>query len=201
MIHFFKILNYETPNYINDIVNNYNNHDTGYALRNENLRYPIPSTTSFKNSFFPSTIDLWNNLDDTLANCTSLYSFKRELKKRVKKPPKHYSYGDRKGNILLCQLRNSKSQLNRDLFDDHLHNTPNCVTYSPETVDHFLLHCPNYLPERITLMNTLSSNPELDSKMSISSNDQIKGNKDLSYEESCMLSDYVMEFIKQSKRL
>ena len=50
-------------------------------------------------------------------------------------------------------------------------------------------------------MNTLLSNPELYSKISISSNDLIKGNKDLSYEESCMLSDYVMEFIKQSKRL
>ena len=50
-------------------------------------------------------------------------------------------------------------------------------------------------------MNSLLSNPELYSKISISSNDLIKGNKDLSYEESCMLSDYVMEFIKQSKRL
>ena len=120
----------------------------------------------------------------------------------MKKSPKHYFYGDRKGNILLCQLRNSESQLNQDLFDDHLHNTPNCVTCnSPETIDHFLLHCPNYLAERITLMNTLLSNPELYSKISISSNDLIKGNKDLSYEESCMLSDYVMEFIKKSKRL
>ena len=62
LIHLFKILNHETPNYINDIVNKYNSHETGYALRNEK-RYPIPRATSFKNSFFPSTIDLWNKID------------------------------------------------------------------------------------------------------------------------------------------
>ena len=52
LIHFFKILNYETPVYINNIVDRYNDHDTGYSLRNNNLRYPVPKTTSFQNHTF-----------------------------------------------------------------------------------------------------------------------------------------------------
>ena len=52
LIHVFKILSHETLNYMNDIVNKYNSHETGYVLRNDNLRYPMPRTTSFKKSFF-----------------------------------------------------------------------------------------------------------------------------------------------------
>ena len=51
LIHFFKILNHETPTYINNIVDRYNDHVTGYSLRNNNLRYPIPKTMAFKKIF------------------------------------------------------------------------------------------------------------------------------------------------------
>ena len=57
-IHFYKILNNDTPSYINNIVDHYNTHDSGYSLRSRDLRHPIPRTTSFKNSYFLSTIDL-----------------------------------------------------------------------------------------------------------------------------------------------
>ena len=52
LIHFFRILNHETPTYINSIKERYNNHDVGYSLRNNNLRYPVPRTTSSKNLTF-----------------------------------------------------------------------------------------------------------------------------------------------------
>ena len=104
LIQFFKILNNESPPYINDIVTKFNTHETGYSLRSSNLRHPIPRTTSYQNSFFIATIDLWNDLDPELKDATSLYSFKQILKKQVIKPPKYYGYGDRKSNILLCQL-------------------------------------------------------------------------------------------------
>ena len=80
VIHFFKILNYETLTYLNNIVDTYNDHNIGNSLKYNNLRYPVPKTTSFQKSYFPATIDLWNNLDPKLANCTSLYAFKRGLK-------------------------------------------------------------------------------------------------------------------------
>ena len=96
IIHFFKILNHETPTYINNIIERYNNHDVGYSLRNNNLRYPVPRTTSFKKSYFPATIDMWNNLDPRLANCTSLYSLKREIKKQAPSPAIYFAPGTRK---------------------------------------------------------------------------------------------------------
>lgn len=202
LIHFFKILNKETPFYINEIIDKYNNHEIGYALRNENLRYPTPRTASFKNSFFPSTIDQWNNLDQHLANCTSLFSLKREIQKNIPKPPKQYSHGERQANIILCQLRNSKSQLIQHLFNDHLNDNPNCTTCNvPETSEHFLFHCPKFSTERINMINTLLSKQDLYSKITISSNDMLKGNADLSYEENCILFDYVILFIKQTNRL
>ena len=111
-------------------------------------------------------------------------------------------YGERKANILLCQLRNSKSQLNQDLFDDHLNDSPNCVTCnSPETTEHFLFLCPKFAAERMNLFNSLISNPEIYSKISVSSNDMLKGNSDSSYEENCALLNYVISFIKQNNRL
>ena len=66
LIQFFKILNNEAPPYINDIVKNFNTHETGYNLRSSNLRHPIPRTVSYKNSFFIATTDLWNDLDPQL---------------------------------------------------------------------------------------------------------------------------------------
>ena len=66
LIKFFKILNNEAPPYINDILTNFNTHETGYNLRSSNLRHPVPRTTSYQNSFFISSTDLWNDLDPQL---------------------------------------------------------------------------------------------------------------------------------------
>lgn len=202
LIHFFKILNFETPNYINKIINDYNSHETTYTLRSNNLRYPTPRTTSFKNSYFPSTIDLWNNLDSNLSSCTSLYSFKKELRKKIRYPPKYYSYGDRKLSIILCQLRNSKSQLNEDLFNDHLIDSPNCLNCNcPESAQHFLLKCPKFNNERMELINSLMSEPSIYSTISLSPRDLLSGNSNLSHEDNCTLIKLVMSYIQQTKRL
>ena len=81
LINFYKILNHDTQSYINNIIDHYNTNGSGYSLRSRNLRHPIPRTTSFKNSHFLSTIDLWNSLDPELNNCTSLHLFKKLLRK------------------------------------------------------------------------------------------------------------------------
>ena len=115
-------------------------------------------------------------------------------------PPQHFLYGERKANILLCQL--NKSQLNQDLFNYNLNDSPNCITCnSPETSEHFLFLCPKFATERMNLFHSLISNPEIYSKISICSNDMLKGNSDLSNEEKCVLLNYVLTFIKQTNRL
>ena len=160
LFQFFKILNNEAPPYINDILTNFNTHETGYNLSSSNLRHPVPRTTSYQNSFFISTTDLWNDLDLQLKNATSLYSFKQTLKKQVLQPPKYYTHGDRTANILLCQLRNGKSQLNSDLHRDHLLESANCSQCMvPETSKHFLFNCSKCNTQRVALMNWLISKP------------------------------------------
>ena len=157
---------------------------------------------AFKKSFFPATIDLWNNLDPRLANCTSLYSFKREIKKQAPIPPNYFAQCTRKENIILCQLRNSKSQLNGDLYQDHLSDSTNCIHCDcPETIDHFILKCPKYVNERIDLINSLITQPNIYENITICVNDLLFGNPNLSNEENCALLSSVILYINQTNRL
>ena len=200
LIQFFKILNNESPPYINDIVMKFNTHETGYNLRSSNLRHPIPRTTSYQNSFFIATTDLWNDLDPQLKDATSLYSFKQILKKQVIKPPNYYGYGDRKSNILLCQLRNNKSQLNADLHRDHLLDSPNCNNCMvPETRNHFLFDCKKYKLQRVELMDWLNSQPNIYETIAINDLDLLQGNSHLSDIKNKQLLDAVFKYIHDSK--
>lgn len=158
------------------------------------MRHPTPRTTSFQNSFFLSTIDAWNNIDLALNNSTSLYSFKRILKKRLPQPPKHYSHGKRKDNITLCQLRNSKSQLNLDLYNDHLSDSPTCTCGATvESTHHFLLECPKYRDQRQELINALQYHPKIYETMTLNIENLLRGNSNLSFEDNCIILNYCSE--------
>ena len=84
-----------------------------YALRQEGQNFILPQcrTSSYYNSFLPATIRLWNELDHETKNSPTISSFKVKLDKKYKPntPPKHFDYGIRKFNIMLCQLRNEAS--------------------------------------------------------------------------------------------
>lgn len=89
--------------------------------------------------------------------CDFLYSFKQLLKNSIPSAPKYFSYGVKKFNILLCQLRNCKSQSKIDLHSDHLEESPictNCNLGVLETVEHFFLECPQFATERLELINS-----------------------------------------------
>ena len=97
------------------------------------------------------------------------------------KPPNYYGYGDRKSNILLCQLRNNKCQLNTDLHRDHLLDSPNCNNCMvPQTRNHFLFDCKKYKLQRVKLMNWLISQPNICETITINDLDLLQGNSHLS---------------------
>ena len=128
-------------------------------LRSSNPRHPVPRTTSYQSSFISAT-ELWNDVDPQLKTATSLYSFKQTLKKQVSQPPKYYTHTDRTSNILLCQLRNGKSQLNSYLHRDQILESANCSQCMVlETSKHFLFNCSKYNTQRVALMNWLISQP------------------------------------------
>ena len=113
-------------------------------------------------------------------------------------PPKHF-FDDRKLNIIVCQLRNNNSQLNANIFNDHLIDFAKCPTcHCNETVDHFLPECCKYTHSRPILINLLLSHPDIYSSITITSNNLLEGNTNLSYDSNCNLCAmcYVMEYIK-----
>ena len=90
-----------------------NNHDT----RQKGGYLPFKHFgLKFKNSFFPHTAFLWNNLPKNVR-CKDVADFKEYINKE-RKPPryKHFSRGSRKGNSLLTKIRVGRSDLNQHKF-------------------------------------------------------------------------------------
>ena len=110
----------------------------------------------FKNSFFPNTTNLWNNLSLTLQS-KDLYEFKSCIKNEIKPPKyKHFSRGNKKGNSLLTQIRVGRSFLKQHCFTIGLSDSPECLCHSKfETSEHYFLDCFLYSPERQILFSLI----------------------------------------------
>ena len=67
----------------------------------------------YNNSFFPLFFsDFWSKLTSTLRNERDILLFKENLKLSFKsKWQKHFTYGDKRANTLLFQLRVGRSLL------------------------------------------------------------------------------------------
>jgi hypothetical protein len=83
-----------------------------YPLRNgSDLIIPFCRLSITTESFIPSTVKLWNRLDQFDRNLDTLTKFKKAIRKEqsdnTKRIAKHFYYGPRKLNIILTQLRNS----------------------------------------------------------------------------------------------
>ena len=77
LCHFYQILNEKSLSYLFDLIPNLN------RVRETRHSNDIPAVHTrqnyFKNSFFPSTISEWNNLDCKIRNSGSLSIFKNNL--------------------------------------------------------------------------------------------------------------------------
>ena len=77
-------------------------------LRANDLQFKIPHirTTSFMESFLPSTVKQWNILPEYIRNASGISSFKSLLNSYFcKKGNELFHFGKRKYNILHCQLK------------------------------------------------------------------------------------------------
>ena len=69
----FKIVNKETPGYLKNLLPNRVRDQTHYQLRNnQNYEVPYSRLCSYENSYFPSTLRLWNELDQDTWNSSSV---------------------------------------------------------------------------------------------------------------------------------
>ena len=151
----FKEVNGLTPNYISDLIPPLVRNTTNYSLRNNNdFVVPYARTEISRKSCIPSSLSLWNSLDSDIrsSNCTSHFkSNLKRLRPAITKVPSFYLTGDRYLSVLHARIRNKCSNLNNDLFNNHLSPTPLCVRcQETEDAEHFLFICPNFTEHRIT---------------------------------------------------
>ena len=112
-LYVFKALHGELPDYIPEYFDSGITPESDYSLRNNRFfTVPFCRTESYKNSFFPSSMSLWNQMDHDKQSIPSLYTFKNKLNSDIVKPPAHFLLGKRSVNVIYCQLRNEASNLN-----------------------------------------------------------------------------------------
>ena len=116
----------------------------------------VDSSLLFTITFLPSVVRDWNNIPDDRRNLDSVIAFKNVLSLDKPIVPKHYLFGNRKEQILHTRLRTNCSVLNYDLYMKNIIDSPLCRCNNIETVKHFLLDCPNYNNQGITLMESVS---------------------------------------------
>ena len=200
---FHSIVNHSAPSYLCNLLPPTIQSTTVYPLRNGgDIIVPFCRMSLTRESYIPSTIRKWNNLDQSLRNISSLPKFKKELQKldrfNVHCIPKYYFYGPRKLNVILTQLRCSASFLNYDLYRAHILTDPSCQCGADvEDAKHFLLECPRYVNIRTTLLHNLNW---LSDEVNISVELLTCGNSDLSDINNEKIFKCVFEYIKGSNR-
>ena len=129
---------------------------------------------------------MWNSLPQSLREITNLNSFKRSITERKISVPRFYFNGERKYAILHARLRNKCSNLNHDLFINHISLTEKCAcNANHETTFHYFFECVNYTNERMTMLRSLH---------------QFSFQTDLQNEQNDILFSIIQTFIKQTKR-
>ena len=196
LILFFKMTKNMTPNYFTHYLPPLVSDTNPYHHRNPLERNPPRSrTVLYQKSFFPSSIELWNNLPDFIKTSSSIAQFKRYLSENdVTVPPFYYST-NRKAEIIHCKLRLEISDLNSDLYKRHLTGDMSCLCGSPiENAQHYLIECPFFDQYRLTTINLIPHYPHVPTKH------LINGSLENSIQENQEIFEKVQEFIILSGR-
>ena len=113
----FKIVHNETPGYLKKSpAKQSRRSNTLSALKNQNYEVPYSRLCSYENSYFPSTLRLWNELDQDTRNSSSVLEFKNRIKSLdTDKPTKYTISRERANEIYLTRIKHNCSSLNEDL--------------------------------------------------------------------------------------
>ncbi|MCG7882866.1 MAG: hypothetical protein JAY96_14895 [Candidatus Thiodiazotropha endolucinida] len=195
----YKVRNDLVPSYITDLIPPLVREVTNYPLRNSNdITVPYCRTEISKRSCIPSSISLWNSLDNEVRIAGSISTFKQHLKSsfhRIPKIPVYYTSGERFFSVIHARIRNKCSNLKGDLYSNHICLSPNCSCSEViEDAEHFFFRCPNFLTERVTLFQTTRSFHPL------SLNKVLFGDPCLTDQENLLIFGAVQKFIKDTKR-
>ena len=194
----YKATHGMTPSYINDIIPPTVGEVSTYPLRNrENLSAIHTRTTLFQKSCIPSSLKLWNTTDTHTRESNTFGGFKNsiQLNRNTKSVPSHYVNGTRYLSVLHARIRNSCSNLNEDLYVNHLRLDPFCIcSRVNESAEHYVFHCENYTEQRLNLFRiTIGVYPLNLDKLLV-------GDSTIAQDENMQLVNTVQQFIKDTKR-
>ena len=116
-------------------------------------------TDCYKNSFFPSALSDWFQLDTAIRNSESIAVFKSRLLSFIRPIQSDvYNIFNPIGLKFLSRLRLDFSHLNerrfRLNFEDCLNPLCSCSLHTEDTI-HYLLHCHHLSQHRIDLINSV----------------------------------------------
>ena len=199
LIFMLRTMNGFVPSYVSDLIPPVIREVTNYPLRNQNnITTPFCRTEILRKSCIPSSISLWNSLDESMRNSPSLNSFKYRLKgnsPNLRKIPAYYFYGDRYLSIMHCRIRNNCSNLSNDLYHNHLIPRPLCnCNLEIENAEHFFFRCPKYVNERVKLFHETRDFHLLNIKLILF------GDANISLESNTTIFRSVQNYIKHTRR-
>ena len=117
--------------------------------------HPQQKNTQYKKSFYPQTIDDWNDLNLNIRNSPSISSFKKCLSKLAgSKPNPLFLLNSSTASIIHTRIRLGLSGLSSQRCDYNHINDPKCVSCGGFREDplHYFLLCPSYDVPRTTLL-------------------------------------------------
>ena len=197
LIMLFKIKNHEAPEYLYELLPPENHEYIRYNLRNNNnITIPYTRLETFKRSFFPYSIRLWNSLSKKTRASSGLSEFKQFLHQKDREANVLFYYGERWAQIHHSRLRIGCSKLKADLFYK-LHVIDNCTCscgYRVEDASHYFLSCPQYNDLRQDLIAKISNLTKVTIKTILF------GDSMLELNDNKTIFDAVHKFIKLSQR-
>ena len=132
-----------------------------FSRNSENIPKLRTKHDLFKFSFFLSTTNKWNNLDPKIRKSNSISIFKSNILKFIRSKPNNVYYcHNPKGIKLLTRLRLGLSHLCEHKFKHNFQDCLNPICLCGNEIEnstHYLLHCPTYTNERLTLLNKIKS--------------------------------------------
>ena len=201
---FYKVLENENPKYLLSLIPT---RRMLYSTRNiHNIPLVNTKHNFFKNSFFLSTIIEWNNLDPHLRKSENFSVFKSNILKFIRPSPNYvYNCHNPRGICLITRLRLGLSHLREHKFkhgfQDMLNPLCSCGN-DVESTEHFLLHCPQFVNERRTLLSTLGNFncSLLENTSKVLTQTLLFGTTSLSPNDNSKILSATIDFILSSKR-
>ena len=188
-----KIASNETPPYLQNLLPpkiGENRPSSRYA---DNFQLVKCRTETFKKSFIPSAVKLWNTLPFHQRNL----AYAKELSESS--PNVLFYEGSRELNVKHAQLRMHCSKLNSHLFQLHVSDTSQCPCgQDVEDNAHYLLHCPLYGLERVHMFQLMPDTVDVNT---IDISTLLYGHNDYDFETNKAIFQAVQSFILETNRL